>query len=187
MMTDVELLPEDTDEALADRASRGDRAAEATLALRLYPGVHALATRLLRDPEAARDATQEAFVRAFSRLDQFDRSYRFSAWIFRILVNLIRDERRRSGRIVTDEAVVQDREDRGPGPGILAIREEDVRRARSALDELSDETRLAVLLFFQEGLSGREVAFALNLTPTATRIKICRGLALIRLRLRDDS
>src|SRR5258706_3029763 len=113
MMTEVGLLPEDTDEALADRACRGDRAAEATLALRLYPGVHALASRLLRDPEAARDATQEAFVRAFSRLDQFDRSYRFSPWIFRILVNLIRAERLRSGRGVSEQAVIPGREDRG--------------------------------------------------------------------------
>jgi RNA polymerase sigma-70 factor (ECF subfamily) len=186
-MTDVGLLPEDTDEALADRAFRGDREAEATLALRLYPGVHALASRLLRDPEAARDATQETFVRAFSRLDQFDRTYRFSAWIFRILVNLIRDERRRSGRVVADDGLIPDREDLGPGPGDLVVREEDVRRARTALDLLPEETRLAVLLFFQEGLSGREVAFALNLSYPATRIRICRGLAHIRLRLRDDS
>jgi RNA polymerase sigma-70 factor (ECF subfamily) len=186
-MTEVGLMPEETDEVLADRALRGDRSAEARLAHRLYPGVHALASRLLRDPEAARDATQETFVRAFSRLGQFDRSFRFSAWIFRILVNLIRDERRRSGRVITDESLIEVREDQGPGPGDLAIREEDVRRARSALDELPEETRLALLLFFQEGLSGREVAFALNLSYPATRIKICRGLGLIRLRLRDDS
>jgi len=185
-MPELGLVPEDTDEALADRACRGDREAEATLARRLYPGVHALASRLLRDPEAARDATQETFVRAFSRLDQFDRTYRFSAWIFRILVNLIRDERRRSGRVVSEETVLHAREDLGPGPGELAIRDEEVRRARTALDELPEETRLAVLLFFQEGLSGREVSFALNLSYTATRIKICRGLAFIRLRLRDE-
>ena len=186
-MMEVGLLPEETDEGLAARACRGDRTAETTLALRLYPGVHALASRLLRDPEAARDATQEAFVRAFSSLDQFDQSHRFSAWIFRILVNLIRDELRRSGRIVAGEDQIRERVDLDPGPGALAIREEDVRRARSAIDELSEETRLAVLLYFQEGLSGREVAFALNLTPTATRIRICRGLARIRLRLRDES
>ena len=184
-MTEVDVALPETDESLAERARRGERAAETALVLRLYPGVHALASRLLRDVESARDATQEAFLRAFSRLDQYDGRHRFGAWIFRILVNLIRDERRRSGRVVAAELSPDDWPAPEPPPAETAVREEDVRRARAAMDDLPEETRLAVLLHFQQGFNGPEVAFALDLTPTAARIRICRGVAFIRARLKE--
>lgn len=185
-MQQMEVAPPETDEALVERARRGGRDAETALVLRLYPGVHALASRLLRDPEAARDAAQETFLRTFSRLSQFDGQHRFSAWVFRILVNLIRDERRRPGRVVAADLSAEDWTAPAPPPAERAIREEDIRRARAALDELPEETRLAVLLHFQEGLNGREVGFALDLTHQAARLRICRGIALIRSRLTEN-
>jgi RNA polymerase sigma-70 factor, ECF subfamily len=186
MMQQVELTPPETDEALVERARRGERDAETTLVLRLYPGVHALASRLVRDVERARDATQETFLRAFSKLYQYDGQHRFSAWLFRILVNLLRDERRRSGRLVSAGLAEDDRATPAPPPIERAIREEDLLRARAALDELPEETRLAVLLHFQEGLNGREIAFALDLTHQAARLRICRGIAAIRSRLMEN-
>ncbi len=185
-MHEVATITPETDEALAERALRGERAAESALAQRLYPGVHALASRLLRDPENARDATQEAFLRAFSRLEQFDRRHRFSAWLFRILVNLIRDEFRRSGRVPGPEPSGPEPVSAGPAPGDRLIREEDLGRLRSALDELPEETRLAILLYFQEGLNGREVAYALDLSHQAARLRICRGIAIVRARLVEE-
>ena len=67
-MRRVNLLGLETDEDLAQRAREGGREAERLLILRLYPGVYTLADRLLHNPETARDAAQEAFLRAFSRL-----------------------------------------------------------------------------------------------------------------------
>jgi hypothetical protein len=60
------------------RIREGDRHAEKTLILRLYPGVYSLADRLVRNPETARDATQETFLRAFSKLDRYDGLHRFA-------------------------------------------------------------------------------------------------------------
>src|SRR5207247_11057163 len=119
------LLGPETDEELAHRALGGEREAERILILRLYPGVHTLAARLLRNAESARDATQEAFLRAFTRLEQYDGSHRFSAWVFKILVNLIRDEYRRGTRVVSAELVPDDWPARGPVPVEAAIREEN--------------------------------------------------------------
>ena len=184
-MQQVELSSSETDEALAERARRGEREAETALVRRLYPAVHALASRLLRGTDSARDATQEAFLRAFARLGQFDGRHRFCAWIFKILVNHVRDERRRAGRVVSAELAPDDWTDPGPPPPETLLRDEDVRRARSALDELPDETRLAILLHFQEGMTGRDVAYALDLTPQAARIRICRGVAQLRARLKE--
>jgi RNA polymerase sigma-70 factor (ECF subfamily) len=185
-MTEMALALTETDEALAGRAFKGEADAQAALVRRLYPGVHTLALRMLRNPEAARDAAQETFLRAISRLEQFDGQHRFSAWLFRILVNLIRDEarRRRLPSIDTDpdHTLALD-----PSPGDSIIREEEVDRVRSEIAMLPEGMRVALLLHFQEGLNGREVAYALGITHQAARLKICRAVAHIRARLQEDS
>lgn len=182
-MQRVNLRVVETDEDLARRARRGDREAERALILRLYPGVHALAPRLLRSGGSAVDATQEAFLRAFSRLEQFDGSHRFSAWVFKILVNLVRDDYRRGTRVASVELVPDDWPARGPVPVDAAIREEDFGRVRAEVDRLPDDMRMALLLHFQEGLSGREIAYALGITYDAARLKISRAVAKLRERL----
>jgi RNA polymerase sigma-70 factor (ECF subfamily) len=184
-MPQVDLLPTQSDEALASRASRGDREAEGALIRRLYPGVHALASRMLRNPESARDAAQEAFLRAFSRLDQFDGHHRFSAWLFKILVNVIRDEARR-GRTAPIDGEPDLSPGAAPSPGDVIIRQEEIENVRAHIAALPAGMRLAVLLHFQEGLNGREVAYALGITHQAARLKICRGIARVRARTGEE-
>lgn len=185
-MPEVETSLMETDEALARRALAQDRSAEAELIRRLYPGVHALGHRMLRNPEAAREAAQEAFLRAFSRLHQYDQKHRFSAWLFKILVNLIRDEARR-GRLAWVDADPEDCVAATEAPSDTLIREEQVAQVRLHLAALPEGMRLPVLLHFQEGLSAPEVAYSLGITPQAARLKICRGIARIRARLAEDS
>jgi RNA polymerase sigma-70 factor (ECF subfamily) len=179
-MRRVNLLSFDTDEDLAWRAREGDREAERTLILRLYPGVYTLADRLLRNVESARDATQEAFFRAFSRIHQYDGDHRFSAWVFRILVNLIRDQRRRGNKVITAELKPDDWPSHEPIPVDAVIHEESCTRVKSHVERLPEDMRVALLLHFQEGLTGREVAYALGITYDAARLKISRAVAKLR-------
>ena len=169
------------EESLAERARGGDRQALSQLFERHYPGVLTLALRLLRNPEAARDAAQEAFLRAVAQLQQYDRNYRFASWLFKVLVNYIRDQKRRGSRSVEldpDALPVAT-------PADPLVREEDLDRIRAEMLALPEETRLALLLHLQEGLSGPEIAYALGITPQATRLRICRGLARLRERLKE--
>jgi RNA polymerase sigma-70 factor (ECF subfamily) len=140
---------------------------------------------MLRNPESARDAAQEAFLRAFSRLDQFDGNHRFSAWLFKILVNVIRDEARR-GHLDPIDGEPDPSHAASPSPGEVIIREEEIEHVRMQIAALPAGMRLAVLLHFQEGLNGREVAYALGITHQAARLKICRGVARVRARLGEE-
>jgi RNA polymerase sigma-70 factor, ECF subfamily len=187
MMRRVNLLGFETDEELVGRVREGDRSAEKDLVLRLYPGVYSLADRLIRNPESARDATQETFLRAFSRLHQYDGVHRFSAWVFKILVNLIRDDFRRGGRVVHAELKPDDWPSHEPVPVDAAIREESFSRIRSHVDRLPEDMRAALLLHFQEGLSGREIAYALGITYDAARLKISRAVAKLRQWFGEDA
>jgi len=183
----VNLLGADTDEELVRRARLGYAEAERLLTLRLYPGVSSLASRLIRDPESSRDATQEAFLRAFANLAQYDGSHRFSAWIFKILVNLVRDGVRRKGRVIAADLDPDDWPSEEPIPVDAAIRAEDAGRVRAEVENLPEGLRAALLLHFQEGLNGREIAYALGISHDAARLKISRAVAKLRQRLGGEA
>ena len=121
---------------LVERARRGDRDAFALLAAGEVDHLHAIARLLLRDPELAEDAVQEALVRCWRQLPKLRDVERFDGWLYRILVRTAADE---YGRRRRHEATVQAiaMEPSVPdGTGDLADREEleaGFRRVRIAV------------------------------------------------------
>jgi RNA polymerase sigma-70 factor (ECF subfamily) len=81
------LETETEDVTCVARCLKGDASAFEPLVTRYQRVVYTVALRLLGNPEDARDATQNAFVRAYERLDTFDPSRRFFSWMYRIAVN----------------------------------------------------------------------------------------------------
>src|SRR5438309_6342311 len=87
-----------SDPILVTRAKDGDRRALEALCARHAPKVERLARHLLRDPEDASDAAQEALAKMCVRLKQFRGDAQFSTWLHRLVVNTCRDaaERRKT-------------------------------------------------------------------------------------------
>lgn len=141
-----------------------------------YAGVYSLAWKLTRDDEAAREIAQETFARALTHLDQLDDAQRASSWLFKIATNIVRDRWRRKVRWESLEAAPAVES----GAERILEKTEDLARARRALDTLPAETRAAMVLHLQEGLSIREIAFVLDVTENAARLKIYRGLQRVR-------
>jgi RNA polymerase sigma-70 factor, ECF subfamily len=73
---------------LVEHARRGDHDAFALLVRRYEHKLHRVLTRLIRDPEDARDLAQETFWRVYVHLPRFDTGRRFGPWLFRVAVNL---------------------------------------------------------------------------------------------------
>src|SRR5262249_4023897 len=80
------------------RARGGDHEAFRLLVERYQGRAHRLALRILRDDEAARDAVQEAFVKAYASLDRFEERASFFTWLYRLVTNQCIDQRRREHR-----------------------------------------------------------------------------------------
>ena len=175
----------DTDEAeagLLEKALRGDTAARTDLAARHYGAVYSLAWKLTRHVETARDVAQEAFLRAFSRLDSHDPRYSFGSWVLKIASNHALDLLRQAGRREPPPEEVE-----APAPESILERGEDLARVRRALDALPPDTRAALVLHLQESLPLREIAFVLDLSEHAVRNKIWRGLQKVRAAIREDA
>ena len=176
-------------EALIQRARDGDLTAFNALVVRFQDPVYSLALRMLGSPPAAEDATQEAFIRAWSRLDSF-RGGRFQSWLFTIVANLSRDELRRRGRrpqTALDAArddpdrASLDPADEGPSPEAVAEQGDLRSLLQSALAQLPDDWREVVVLSDVQDLAYDEIAEITGLPLGTVKSRLSRA----RGRLRD--
>src|SRR5687767_11184605 len=87
-----------SDARLVELVRQGDREAFGDLVRRYENRLISVIRRFVRDWETARDLAQEAFLKAYERLDQFDPSRRFAPWLFRIGVNVALDHLRKTKR-----------------------------------------------------------------------------------------
>jgi RNA polymerase sigma factor (sigma-70 family) len=117
------------DPALVAATLAGRTEAFGTLVERYDRAVYNLALRTLRDAEEAKDATQEAFFKAFRSLATFRPTAKFSTWIFAIAYHACCDRLARRKRY--SDAELPERADPGPGPESLAIRRDATSRAAS--------------------------------------------------------
>ena len=125
-----------------------------------------IAANFTRDTETAKDLSQDAFLRAYSNIRQFDGRSSFYTWFYRIVVNLCLDHARRSGRVVWESL---DALSESPGdqhqladttfqPDQEAIAGEAKRRANKTLEAMPKKQRTAFLLRNHQGLAIADVA-----------------------------
>jgi len=174
----------DRDDAWAvERTLLGDRTAFALLVRRYQGPVFRLMLRFVHNECQARDMAQDAFVRAFERLGSYDRERRFFSWLYTLAINLARDHARRVRR----EPVEHNGEDRLPADprgDPLASLEAGV--LFDVLRGLPPKYREVLALRFIEDLPLASVAELLGLSMSGVKMRVHRGLRLLRERLRED-
>ena len=167
---------------LVRAAQQGDPAAMEDLISRSYRAVYTLALRLMRNPDDAAEATQEAYIRMVRSLKRFREVGAFPTWMFKIVSNVCMTEmRKRSRRDVPVEVDTMvdpspvDAEDDAVGRVFWEELEDSVRR-------LPEVYRSVVVLRDIYGMSGEETGDILGISPGAVKVRLHRA----RKRLRDD-
>jgi RNA polymerase sigma-70 factor (ECF subfamily) len=170
--------------ALVERARDGDRDAFALLARAAASRLDAAARLILRDPELARDAVQEALIRAWRDLPGLRDVDRFDAWFHRLLVHAAIDEARRRKRRVVE--VVLD-------PLDLPIAADDISLTadRDALDRalasLTPEYRALVVMHYYLGISVPDAAASLGITLGTAKSRLHRAIGTLRVAFSVES
>jgi RNA polymerase sigma-70 factor (ECF subfamily) len=189
------LPPEDA--ALAAALRAGDSGAYERLVRANAPRLLAVARRMLRNEEDARDVVQDAFLSAFRHIESFDGNSRLSSWLHKIGVNAalmkLRSKRRRPEESIEDllpKFLADGNHEHEPSPWALggesALASAEVRKAvRRAIDELPDLYRDVLLLRDIEELSTEEAANALGITIPALKTRLHRARLALRERLDD--
>ncbi len=160
------------DAELVERVVAGDGEAFRLLVERHQRPVYGLLLRLVRQPALAEDLAQETLIKAYRAIATFDRSRKFSSWLFKIAHNTAIDHLRRKRPPTVP--LESDEEDRAGPLARLAAPESGSPEARArgrdlaeALEEtlqaLRPDYREAVLLRFQQGLAYEEIAEILDL------------------------
>lgn len=173
------------DQALA-RARAGDREGFRLLVERHGRALFRLAQRMTGNEHDAEDVVQEAFLRAYKRLDQFEDRSQVGSWLHRIAANCAYDvlrARQRRDRHLEHDAE-GDSADAVPavdaGPERLAAGSDVRRGVEAAMSGMSDRERSAFALRHFEGWSIAEIAGALGLDESATKQSIFRAVRKAR-------
>jgi RNA polymerase sigma-70 factor (ECF subfamily) len=172
-----------SDPILIRRAKDGDRRALDALLARHAPRVERLARHLLRDPEDARDAAQDALAKVCVRLKQFRGESQFSTWLHRLVVNPCRDHAERRNARPTEPLEVDERPAVDGDPE-RAVRVSELRRELCAsLAEIAHDQAQVVVLKDALGLSFEEIAAASGMPVGTAKCYAHRGRNRLRERL----
>jgi RNA polymerase sigma factor (sigma-70 family) len=166
----------------ARQQNEGSAEAFAALIERYERSALAVAYALLHDADRAGDAVQEAFLRAWQELPRLQDAARFGGWLLQIVRNAAIDLRRRQK---TTTAEFPDLAADVPDPAIATSERERDAQVKAALETLDETTRTAVMLRYYEGLSAKEIAELLDLSPPAVDMRLSRGRAILREKLAD--
>ena len=182
--------PVTDDVQLIDATLAGDRGAFGDLVEKYQDRLFAAMVHITLNRSDAEDVVQEAFVKAFMKLDTFQRSSGFYTWLYRIAFNMaISRKRRRRVHL----SVEQSREVSGNEPLSTMEsatekleRHEDAERLHEALTQLSDEHRAIIDLREMQGCDYETIGDTLNLPVGTVRSRLHRARAHLREILDDN-
>jgi RNA polymerase sigma-70 factor, ECF subfamily len=185
--------PANDETILVDAARGGDVGAFEQLVKRYDRNVFRIAQHITQNREDAEDVVQDAFLKAFQNLGQFQGQSKFYTWLVRIAVNeaLMRLRRRRPERMVSidedvkteDDSIPREIADWSPNPEQLYNQGELKEILQKTIQGLPPSFRTVFILRDVEGLSTEETADALGLSVPAVKSRLLRARLQLRERL----
>ncbi len=159
---------------LIDRCCRKDSKAQMELYGRYAKRLYMTCFRIIGSTVDAEEAMQDAFLKIFMRIDQYDRTKNFEVWMQRIAVNTAIDYVRKQtplteelfeNKIELEEETVEDEED-------LSL---SVEKIKNGIQQLAPGYRLILSLYLFEGYDMEEIAQILKVRPSTVRSQYMRG------------
>ena len=185
----------DSDAALMLRVKRGDRAAFGEIVEQYRQPLFNFIFRTLRDETETEDVAQATFLQVWKSRARYERTAKFSTWLFTIARNLCLNELRRRTRHPAesfeephaeheDQPQRQYEDKKTIQPTETALHGELARKIEEALTALPEQQRTAILLCRQDELSYEEIAKILGCSLSATKSIIHRGRETLKEKLK---
>ena len=174
-----------------EKVKNGDSGAFELLVIATQNDVYAVAFKLLGNAEDALDASQDAFIRAFTGISKFREDSRFSVWMYRITYNICLDKLRKTKRRPAVSLEHEDDEpelqitDTAPSPEERLISRETTRLVQQGLNLLSPKLRSVLILREVSGLSYAEISAATGLREGTVKSRINRARLALAEYMRD--
>lgn len=160
---------------IIEKCKVNNRQAQMQLYNQYCQGMYIVARRYVKHDAEAEDVVQDAFIKAFSKLHQFQADVTFGSWLKRIVINTCMDvlKSRKQQLVELEDAhlkVVDADNDNWLVEDTVTV--EDVK---TAIFQLSEKYQVVVVLFLIEGYDHQEISEILNITEVASRTQLYRG------------
>ena len=168
---------------ILERCKQNDRRAQMQLYNKYSEGMYYVAFRFLKNSFEAEEAMQEGFVKAFTKMHQYNGEVTFGAWLKRIVINKSIDmlKAKKLELVAINEQVlgtVDEHNDWSVDDGIT------LDQIKQAIEELPERYRYAVMLFLIEGYDHQEISEILEITEVASRTLVHRGKKKLQEKLK---
>lgn len=173
------------DDGVIESCRRGDREAFRLVFEAYKDKVYSIALcHFNGDVTAAKDLTQDVFIKLMTRMDQFRGDAEFATWLYRVVVNTCLDQRRRQRRWLS----LEDQTEVGHMVAKKSLEIHELQREVSesvkvAVSSLKPKLRMAILLKYFEGLSYEEMAQVLGCSVGTVASRLNRGHKLLARKL----
>jgi RNA polymerase sigma-70 factor (ECF subfamily) len=185
-----------SDAVAVERTLAGEREAYRVLVERHSQYVYRLAYRMTGNKEDAEEVVQEAFLRAYQKLQQFAGNANFATWVYRIAANyaidrlrqrksedLRREQPKRIAEGEPETDPLSDVKDAAPSPERLAGSAQLAAKMKEALDTLTPAERTAIVMRHWDGCGIEEIAAVLKSNTSAAKNTVFRAVQKLRLAL----
>lgn len=168
---------------LIAKAAAGNQRAVQTLVNMHMPKVYALARRTLQQDQEAEDVTQEAFLRAWKALPDWEPRAKFSTWLYRVTLNLCRDRLRKKRETAMEQP--PEMVDVGLRPDQQLAQNQTHKVLKTAIDALPERQREAITLCGLQELSNIEAAEIMEISVEAMESLLSRARRGLKKSLKD--
>lgn len=177
------------DDQVVAAVLRGDAEAFGAVVRRYQRPIYNLMVRATGSPDEAADLTQEAFLKAYDRIETYAAGRRFFSWLYTIALNVARDHLRQQKRLPPSMDVqpwIVDQQC-ASAPWEEADRVLEAHSLKQALGMLPLDYREALILRFHDGLDMQEIAAMLAISVSGAKMRVHRGLEKLRAILGESS
>jgi RNA polymerase sigma-70 factor (ECF subfamily) len=172
---------------IVEKCKQNDRQAQMQLYNQYCNGMLIVAKRFLKDTMEAEDAVQEAFIKAFLKLEQYKAEVSFGAWLKRIVVNrcidVLKSKHQRSIELEEHHLNVVDADYENEWlieDGIT------IGEVKAVIEQLPEKYKYVVMLYLIEGYDHQEISEILNISQVASRTQLSRGKQKLQLTLKTE-
>jgi RNA polymerase sigma-70 factor (ECF subfamily) len=161
---------------IIEKCKQNNRKAQLQLYNQYCDGMYIVAKRFLKDAADAEDVVQEAFIKAFTKLHQYQAEVTFGAWLKRIVVNKSIDFLKSKKKQLVDleevhlKVIDTSMDDKWLVDDAITL--DDVK---TAIDKLPEKYQYVVMLYLIEGYDHQEISEILNISEVASRTQLSRG------------
>lgn len=181
---------------LIQKAKDGDQSAISILYEQTYNQVYYTVKSMIKDEDAVFDILQDSYIKAFSHLDSFEGGDRFTAWVRQIAANTARDWMKKKRPMLFSELEQSsdmdlpaeewfEDENTDHLPEYVIDQNETSRLIREILDELPEDQRAAIGMYYYEEMSVKEIAASMNATENAVKSRLLYGRQKIEKKVRE--